>query len=368
MKRTFLIVVSLVFVVTLVFSQPPKKESEIPGYPGARLLAETQSPTKAELASGTGPDFAFRLERTYSSSASVEQIAQFYARKWGVEIGQDGGADPNDLNPGDVSSVGSSVEYFDPDFIDQSPDQVRAAFEKRAKLPDADGWARSASFAWAFKDINKDPYSFSLVITDTSIPDEGSPRYTQGTEIKLEVSMFSQERLAAFQTKMANLVVADPNAKANAQQAQQAQADASKAAADKMDAEMKSVEAAYAKAPTERDLGVTIYSGARYDAEQSLFNSGFSTDKDRNYVFQVDVKPSVLAKYYEQHTGNARVVSPFAANAIIVPINFGTAAQKGDTPPMKDFVTIAGSDGEGKAILIITKRSAAWTGNEGAGK
>jgi hypothetical protein len=298
----------------------------------------------------------------------VEQIAQFYARKWGVEVGQDGGADPNDLNPGEVSSVGSSVEYFDPDFIDQSPDQVRTAFEKRAKLPDAESWARSASFTWAFRDTNMDPYSFSLTITDTSIPDEAAPRYIQAAEIKLEVSMFSHEKLAAFQTKMTNLAVADPQAQAKAQQAQRDQAAASQAAADKMDAEMKRVEAAYAKAPTERDLGVTIYSGARYDAGQSLFNSGFSTDKDRNYVFQVDVKPSVLAKYYEQRTGNARIVSPFAANAIIVPINFGTAAQKGDNPPMKDFITIAGSDSDGKALLIITKRSATWTGNEGAGK
>jgi hypothetical protein len=372
MKRIALSAFFFIVLIPFIFAQVPKSESQVPSYPGSKLVSEQQSPTKAELASGNAPAFAFKLQRIYSSTASVEQIAQFYAAKLGARFDQEGGADPNDLAPGEVSTVGSGVELYDPDVIDQSPDNVRAAFGKRARLPEMDGWAQAVTFTWAFKNADKDPYSFSLTITDKSVPVDQS-RYSQASEITLDVSMLNQEKLDAFQAEMiAKMTAAQQATQPSQEQLQQAQAaakaqtEAMKAASDKAEAESKRVQAEFAKVPTEKDLGVAVYPGARYSAEQSMFQSAFTGGQGRVYIFEADAKPDVLAQFYEKHTGNKTASS--LPGMIIVPISFGKAYQKGDTPPMKDYVTIAGPMGAGTSLLMFTKRPADWTGNEGAGK
>jgi hypothetical protein len=132
-----------------------------------------------------------------------------------------------------------------------------------------------------------------------------------------------------------------------------------------VDAETKRVTAFYAKAPSERELGVPIYPGARYNAEQSLYTSGFSTDKARNYVFEVDGAVEELVKYYEKKTGHARIASDYTT-LVLVPITLGTPAQKGDSPPVIDSITFNGSGG--KSVFIVSKAPAGTTGNEGAGR
>jgi hypothetical protein len=357
--------IALLVCASFAFADAPKKESQVPAYPGAKVTVEKQSPTKAELASGKAVDWMFALERTWSSTASVEQVAQFYAAKLGVSLGEEGGADPADLGPGEVSSVGSSVDYFDTGWIEESPDAVQKAFAKRAKLQDSEDWARGVEFHWAFKDTNKDPYSFSLTITDMSIPDEDAPVYKQATGITLAVRMINQEKLQAEQVALqAAQQPSAADAKAAAA-AQQAQADKAKAVADSVDAETKRVVAFYAKAPSERELGVPINPGARYNAEQSLRYSGFSTDRVRNYVFEVDVTMEELVKYYEKKTGHARIASEYTA-LVLVPMTFGTPAQKGDNPPVIDSITFNGSGGN--SAFIISKAPAGTTGNEGAGR
>jgi hypothetical protein len=374
MKRILLSAVVLGLSVFTLYAQAPKTEGQVPVYPGAKLVSEQQSPTKAELASGTAPTFAFSLERTYSSPASVEQIAQFYAAKLKAGFDQEGGADPNDLAPGEVSSVGSGVEYYDGDFIDQSPDAVKAAFEKRAQLPDSDAWAHAVSFTWAFKNAGKDPYSFALTITDKSLVPEDEPTaYKQASEITLAVSMLNHEKADAFQADMIAKATAAQQASApSKEQIQEAQAqaqkaaEAQKAAAAKADAESARVQAEFAKVPTEKDLGVAVYPGARYSPEQSMFQSAFMTDGLRVYIFEANAKPDVLCQFYEKRTGNKN--SSPVPTMMIVAISFGKAAQKGDNPPMKDYVTIAGPTDAGTSLLMFTKRPASWTGLEGGGR
>lgn len=205
-----------------------------------------------------------------------------------------------------------------------------------------------------------------------SVPEDQPSRYSQASEITLAVTMLNQEKLDAFQADLTNQAKAAQQAAAPSQaqldqaQAQaQAAADASKAASEKADAESKRVQAEFAKVPTEKDLGVAIYPGARYNPEQSMFQSGFMTDGARVYIFEVPAKPDALVKFYEKATGNKTSGVP---NMTIIPINFGKAAQKGDTPPAKDYVTIMGPTENGTSLLMITKRPVGWTGQEGAGK
>ena len=357
-----MIVISLLACASFALADAPTKESEVPAYPGAKITSEKQSPTKSELASGTAVDWMFALERAWSSTASVEQVAQFYAAKLGTALGDEGGADPGDLGSGEVSSIGSSIEYFDSGWIEESPDAVQKSFARRTRLPDVEGWARSVEFHWAFKDTNTDPYSFELAITDMSIPDEEAPRYSQATGITLKVTMLNRERLDAELAAQQQQAAADAKAMAAARQAQ---ADAAKTATDTVDAESKRVQAFYAQAPSERELGVPVYPGARYDAGQSLFQSGFSTDKVRFYVFAADATVEELVKFYERKTGHARIASDYTA-LVIVPITFGTPAQKGDSPPVIDSITFGGS--AGKSVFIVSKSPAGTTGNEGAGR
>jgi hypothetical protein len=368
MKRAILSVILSVLAVCLLSAEPPKTVSQIPAYPGATLVSEQQAPTKEELASGK-PVFIFRLERVSSSTASVDEIAKFYAGKLGAVIEQEGGADPSELAPGQVSTVGSAVEYWDLDSIDQSTDEVKAAFAARPHLPQAESWARVAEFSWAFKNTEKDPYSFTLTISDNSVSEDDPPIYHQASEIALSVKMINLEKMQAALAPTKEDLAAQ---QAYAKQQQQANADAAANAA-KMDASMAAANAEakrfqdeMAKAPSEKDLGVAIYPGARYEADLSAQQSMFLTDKSRVYVFSVEARPDVVVRFYEKKTGNKNM--SIAPTLAFIPISFGKPAQKGDNPPVKDNVAIGSKTADGPCVLMFTKRGPGWTGQEGGGK
>lgn len=374
MERAVMFFAVVVFVSAAVFAQAPERADQVPGYPGAKLVSEQQSPTREEIASGKAPTWVFALERVTSSTASVEQVVQFYATKLGAVLEQEGGADPNDLAPGQLSSVGSSVEYWDQGLVDDGSDAVKAAFEKRARLPGVYAWASGAAFSWAYKNAEKDPYSFTLTITDKSVTDENPSAYLQRTEISLSVRMMNQEKMAAAQAEMRKSAQgssttspqqyqADQQAWGEEMQKRQRAADAEIA---RQNAEADKVRAELSTPPTEKQLGVAIYPGARYDVDLSVEKSLPLSDGARVYIFEAPAKPDAVAQFYVKRTGNA--VGVAAGNAFFIPINFGKPAQKGDTPPVKDSMIISGPTETGTSVIMILKMPAGWTGQEGAGR
>ena len=369
MRKVLLPVAALLVMASAAFAQVPKTPEQVPAYPGATVVSE-QGSAKDETASGKAPAWIFALERVSTTTASVEQVAQFYAGKFGVPVEQDGGADPNDLEPGQLSSVGSSVEYWDQGWIDESADPVKAGFQKRQRLPGAETWARGAGFAWAYKNAEKDPYAFSLTIADKSVPDEDPTRYSPLTEIRLSIHMINNEKMAAQQEDMRKNAAASQQASAPSAQdraaAEAAQKAAADAAAGALMGDSAKIVAEMATAPSEKKLGVAIYPGARYDAELSGQESMFMTDGARMYVFGAPAKPNEVVQFYVKHTGNQ--VALASGKTSVIPINFGKPAQKGDTPPLKDTVTIAGPTDAGMTVIMILKQGPGWTGQAGAGR
>jgi hypothetical protein len=73
-----------------------------------------------------------------------------------------------------------------------------------------------------------------------------------------------------------------------------------------------------------------------------------------------------LIRFYETRTGNKAATS--TPGMTIIPTSFGEAHQKGDPPPIKNYVTIAGPTAAGTSVLMFLVRPPGWTGQEGAGR
>jgi hypothetical protein len=344
------------------FGQVPKNAGQVSTYPGSKLISAEQSPTEKELASGKAPNFAFAAEKVWSSSDSVDQVARFYAGKLGAAIGQEGGGDPNELEPGQSTTVGSAVDYYEEGCFDESSPAVRAGFAKRQKLSEDGGWVRSAGFSWAYKSADEDPYSFILSIVDKSLSEEDPSLYRQATEIRLSVRMMNQKKLLA---SMSGAVSAkDLEAMKAARKDQEAYGEEMKKKSDEADAQAAGQKAeadrAFGKAPTEAELGVPVYPGAAYDKDESALRSVGSTGKMRCYAYFVkssgDVRRTIedVTRFYEQKTKRNRLELS-TKDMSEIPFAYHAPKQKGDKPAVKDEIVVGYNGVKGMISIWIVK-------------
>jgi hypothetical protein len=360
MKKAIVAFVVLSIIALSAFGQVPKKVGQVPVYPGAKLVSARQEPAEAEIAAGKAPDFSFAAEKVWSSPDSADQVARFYAGKLGAAIGQEGGGDAGELSPGQETTIGLGVDYYDSSGLEDWPAQLRAGFAKRPKLSAEEGWARSASFTWAYKSADEDPYSFTLTIVDKSLSDEEPERYRQETEIRLSVRMFNQKKAAALLAPSAK----DAEAYKADRQAQEAYGKEMKEKADQVDAQAKAQKAetdrVFGKAPTEAELGVPVYPGAAYDKDESVLRSGGSMEHGRCYAYFVkssgDVRDTIedVTRFYEQKTKRKRM-ELLAKDMSEIPLAYYPPKQKGDKPAVKDEVVVGYNGVNGMISIWILK-------------
>ncbi len=359
MKFALIASVVLAFSASYAMGQVPKTVGKVPAYPGANLVSARQEPSEAELAAGKAPDFSFAVEKLWSSADAVDQVARFYAGRLGTAIGQEGG-DAGELSPGQETKIGSAVDYYDSNGFEDWPQELRAGFSKRPKLSEDEGWARSASFSWAFKNARGDPYSFDLEIVDKSLSDEDPERYRQGTEIRLSVRMFNQERAMALLAPSAE----DAKAYEAAKKAQDVAGVEMKKRSDEADARAEAqkaeAERVFGKAPTEAELGVPVYPGAAYDKDESALRSGGSTAHGRCYAYFVkssgDIHRTIedVTRFYEQKTKHKRL-DLFAKDTSEIPIAYYPPKQEGDKSAIKDEIIVGFNGVKGIVSIWVLK-------------
>jgi hypothetical protein len=350
---------ALALSASIAVGQVPKTVGQVPAYPGAKLVSARQEPAEAELAAGKAPDFSFAAEKVWSSADAVDQVARFYAGKLGAAIGQEGG-DAGELSPGQETKIGSAVDYYDSSGFEDWPQALRAGFAKRPMLSEDDGWARSAAFSWAYVNARGDPYSFALEIVDKSLSDEDPERYRQGTEIRLSVSMFNQERAMALLRPSAE----DAKAFEAAKKEQDAYGAEMKKRSDEVDAQAEAqkaeAERVFGKAPTEAELGVPVYPGAAYDKDESALRSGGSTAHGRCYAYFVkgsgDIRGTIedVTRFYEQKTKRKRLDLSTKDMSEIVSAYY-PPRQKGDKGAIKDEIIVGFNGVKGMVSIWILK-------------
>jgi hypothetical protein len=273
----------------------PRSQDAVPVFKGAtRDEAAERELRSQEGDTGTrGAPRARSTVRVYRSTSAPEEVFAFYRKALGAraESGQpEEGAPPA---PGRTTPVVFSVQLHDPaDFEDRREHGIlvtlgpaaKAAFEKGGRRPIQDGrFLREGQFSWAAGSAAGRETGFLLNVLDDSVREVEDPGTGQvrrqiriGTRIELRV---------------------DEGLSESAERA---------LAEEEREADLDRVHAAKARElrtrpPTEKDLGVPVYPGARFDPELS---AGLTMDNDdRVWVFFSDDPPAKVLAFYEQRTG-----------------------------------------------------------------
>ena len=176
MERAVMFFAVVVFVGRR-FRQAPKRADQVPGYPGAKLVSEQQSPTREEDRLRQGADMGFRLGARHALLHRVRGAGRPVLRdKTRSRPGAGRRRGPNHLAPGQLSSVGSLGRVLGPRPRRRRFGRRQGGVREGARLPGVYAWASGAAFSWAYKNAEKDPYSFTLTITDKSVTDHNPSR------------------------------------------------------------------------------------------------------------------------------------------------------------------------------------------------
>ena len=276
----FLVTIIVIGVPALFAAQVPKTEKEIPVYSGAVRDSNEESALKEEMGWANDPGLRNAVLKLYKAGASPEEVFGFYLQTIGGKEGvsQD---DPMGIKPGAVSPVWYEIEYYlDEDFEDygigagesgeeQHPGAwMKQSLTKNRKPYQPGKWIKEARFEWMKKEANNDLTTFYLIIQDNSF--EFAPEKYQ-TSSKIEVQVTT----------------------AKSEEAMREEAD------EDMERENQTTARSLKnKPPTEKELGVPLYPGARFDADNS---AGMSAGNDyAMYIYLTDDPPSKVADFYEQ--------------------------------------------------------------------
>jgi hypothetical protein len=271
----FWILCILIFGFSRSAAQVPKSENEIPILSGAVREADKEASKKDEMSWDQNPTLRKAVLKVYRTGASPEEVFGFYRQKIGGKEGSMD-TDPMGIARGTVSQVWYEIDYYtDEDLSDYDFDGskhpgvwMKQNLTKYRKPQSPGQWIKGARFNWLKKESNNDLTTFYIIIFDESF--ESSPeKYATAASIEIQVTTEKSE---------------------------QAVRDESDAEQDRKTGELS--ESLRQKPPTAKDLGVPLYPGAKFDADNS---SGMSAGNDYAiYIYLTQDQPSKVAAFFEK--------------------------------------------------------------------
>jgi hypothetical protein len=270
-------VIAGLFVVTPpLAAQAPTKLEQIPIFAGASRNADREaeetSPTEAPGVYGDRALLSSTV-RVYHVAAPLEEVARFYQQRLAAqEIAPDADwdqIDPENVAVGRVSPVLCAFEPVDMSGADD-PAALRAAYAKARQPFRAGQWLAGADCRWISRESATGLTELSVELQDMEAFEITTPDYHHETEIIIWVRTWGA-----------------PGAVAEEEEPQHVTPMA---------------------APTEAQLGVPLYPGARFDG---TISAGMSAGDDTGvyYVFASADPVAKIAAFYEQRTGKKGMVN-----------------------------------------------------------
>jgi hypothetical protein len=284
-------IAGLVAVCLPLAAQTPTRVAQIPVVAGAvrqpdrEAEVQAELPTQADVPPGV---VVSDLVRVYRTSAPVEDVVRFYQKALAArEVWDEADREQAWVDNCDVGQT--SPVIFMVDSVDLSPDAwaeqasgsgrspqqyaaaVRAAYAKARPPFRRDAWLHGAYFEWSRRESESRGANLSISVQDVSDLGILDPSYAHVTEIEVRAipwrSWEAAEEDEQAEAERAEEVPVEPMA-----------------------------------APSEAQLGVPIYPGARFEGRMSAELS--QSDEEANYyVFgSADAAPAVTA-FYRQRTG-----------------------------------------------------------------
>lgn len=272
-----LLAAALLALPALASSPAPLHEALVPQYPGAKPTS-TVRPDGSDDAEGEAgmPNVKARSVRAFTVEAPVEEVVRFYLKRLDTLPGRNEGQDPQELKPGTASRVDAGLNFHDPQDDDDGAGHVLVTAGRKWDVLKAcrpawgpRQWVNDANFSWAVKQKDGSVSTFWLNVEDAGIAERW--------------------RSCAKRTRI--IVGAEHTKSPERMEEEEEQADQAQ-----LEAAMKAV----AKAPTEKELGVPLYPGARYDVRNS---AGMSLGEQRAFIFVSDDAPEKVLRFYEQKLG-----------------------------------------------------------------
>ena len=298
-------------------AQAPTRLDQIPTYAGATRVPDREAEERSMLGEPGGfAELTLRSNeiRIYRVAASLEDVARFYQQRLGArEIRSEDDWEqtyPENVRAGQASPV---LCQFEP--VDLSAESglddvaaVRAAYAK-ARAPFRAGvWLVGADYRWVWRESATRHTEFNLVLQDTESFEITTPEYRNETEIMILVRTWDEAGMAEEEPEPAPVAAMAP--------------------------------------PTEAQLGVPLYPGARFDGGISAQMSA-GDDTGNYYVFASGDPVAKIQAFYEQRMGKKGLVNEggvlivvqgeglFPDLGLTVQPNVGTFA-----PPAQSVITV----------------------------
>jgi len=281
---------AVLFAVTgALFAAPtPKSEKEIPIIGGAMRDTAAEAELKEQAGEYQDPSLRSAVVKVYKTSASPEEVLNYYIQKIGGKEGAPWDGDPAKLAKDGTSPVSYELYYYsEEDLTDwtyegqRHPGKwVKDTLTKNRKPLKPGMWIKEAKFFWSARNPDGGMTDFCLDILDIgfgsrveTLQDYQSKKYKTGTGIEVYVEVY-----------------------VSVSQSEEAMREESwEQTEEETAARTKTLKG---KPPTEKDLGVPVYSGASFNAEAS---AGMSLGDDYAiYIYLSGDQPEKVAAFYEQ--------------------------------------------------------------------
>jgi hypothetical protein len=311
---------------SLLLAQAPNSAKEIPVYSGSVRDAGRESEARSQMSWDADRSFQSAELNIYKVGASAEDVFSFYLKKIGGKEGTPD-VDPTALKPGAVSQVFYEIEFYnDEEFTDYPIEQdvkhpgtwMKQKLTENRKPYRPGKWIKEARFNWYKKESNNNGTTFYVIISDQSFDLAEGNKYKTNTEIQFQVTT-SKSGQAMREEKEERM--------------------------EKQTAELS--RSLKNKPPTEKDLGVPIYPGAKFDPDAS---AGMSSGNDyAMYLYLTTDEPSKVVDFYEKQL-KIKAAEP-AKGRYIIPL-------KGNLPVPKEGISIEPNTmfgGSAKTVITIQK-------------
>lgn len=336
-KRNMFIVSFPVLVIFIIISssiiyamEVPKTEKAIPIFPGAVRDSTAELELKEQQGEENSPEFGSSVPKVYNTRASAEDVVGFYLKVIGGKEGEFN-EDPMGIQPGAVTQVWYQVEFWeDQDFQDIVYDtrlsgewmKMKQNLEKNRKPYKPGKWIKNARFEWSMKEPNNDLIQFYLDIEDVTFNWrlESAPTDDRETTSRIEVAVVTQRSEETMREE----------------------------AEEEMDRGVEALSVSLkSKPPSEKDLGVPLYPGAKLDADNS---AGMSAGNDyMMYLYLTEDPPLKVAAFYEQMLK----IKPFSSGK-----DYYMFALKGEPPIPDEGISVEPNimfGGSAKTVITIQK-------------
>ena len=270
------------FTVNIYAAQIPQSEQEIPIYPNAVRNEYYEADLRLERPSEGNTRFGIRSNslKIYTTTDSAEEVFKYYREKLG---GTEGIPEEEinfpDVNPGTILPVRFNIQFYEKSWFEDLRDDdgkiiragkwVKSALLTRAPYSNGQ-WILAARFEWGKKEVNGDYTQFAVSLEDDSF-DLFENTYKTRTNIIIDIITYKAEEAL----DMENNELLD-------------------------EAILNKTRELENNPPTEKELGVPLYPGAVFDAENS---AGMSIDDECAYYVYLSEDPvAKVVNFYEEKT------------------------------------------------------------------